>query len=200
MIMKNYQEYVYDLNKVYKYRVKIAGVNPKGDVMERIKNALNAYDLDTVSTPKSIPIQEHSEFPRMGPCECWIFEIAIKYPTTSEHLRYLIKERAAIRSDWICVLNLNEDQFNTEFEAYGKDHDGQALLNEPEMKAAEGGQELAGQKRVDSLLKELTTRKYEFDKPSKTVLKSTDDLKVGDNSAMGSTQNTIPDPTKKAAK
>ena len=197
--MKSYQTYIYELNKVYEFRVKIAGVDPKGQVMERIKNALNAYDLDTVTTPKSIPIQEHKEFPKLGNCECWVFEVAIKYPTTSEHIRHLIKERAAVSADCIYVVAKNSDVFNEEFEAHGQDHEG-ALLDQAEMKEDPGGQELAGQARVDSLLKELSARTYEFEKDSKEAGKTTNSVPTGDTSPVGTHQNNVTASMKKVAK
>ncbi len=46
--MKPFQQYIADLNHVYEYRVKIAGVDPKGEVMERINM------LDDVSACYSI--------------------------------------------------------------------------------------------------------------------------------------------------
>lgn len=193
--MKPYQQYIADLNHVYEYRVKIAGVDPKGEVMERIKNALNAFDLDTVTTPKSMPIQEHRDFPKLGACECWTFEVAIKYPTTANQLRQLIKERASINADCVCVYGKYEDDFNEEFEGHGKDHTG-SLLEQPEMAADAGGQELAGQARRDSLLKELSARTYEFAAKSDATGKTSIDTPGDTKSPVGSTQNKIPTPPK----
>lgn len=194
-MLKPFQEYIAELNKTYEYTVKIAGVDPKGEVMERIKNALDAYQLETVSTPKSLPIQEHREFPKMGACECWIFEVAVKYPTTPEQLRQLIKERASINPDCVCVWPKNQYEFNEEFEAHGKDHEG-SLLEQPELKADAGGQELVGQSRRDSLLKDLNARTYEFAKDSKEAGKTTNQTPTNDKSPVGSTQNKIPTPPK----
>ena len=193
--MKPYQQYVFELNKTYSYQVKIAGTNPKGDVMERIKNALDAYQVEAVSTPKSMPIQEHREFPKMGAVECWIFEVTVKYPTTPEQLRQMIKERAAINPDCVCVWPKDQYEFNEEFEGFGKDHEG-ALLNQPEMKAAEGGQELVGQARRDSMLKELGARTYEFSAKSEADGKTTNQTPVDTKSPVGSTQVKLPTPPK----
>ena len=194
-MLKTFQEYFATFNKNYDYTVKIAGTNPKGEVMERIKNALDAYQVETVSTPKSLPIQEHREFPKMGACECWIFEVTVGYPTTPEQLRQLIKERASINPDCVCVWPKNQYEFNEEFEAFGKDHEG-SLLEQPELKAAPGGQELAGQSRRDSLLKELTARTYEFAKDSGEAGKTTNETPGSTKSPVGSTQNKIPTPPK----
>ena len=113
--MKSFQTYIYELNKPSEFRIKLAGINPTGPVMESIKNALEAYQLESVSAVKSLPIQEHKEFPQWGgPCECWQFDVKLAYPTTSIMVRQLIKERAQINVDWICVRNLNEAEYTDE--------------------------------------------------------------------------------------
>ena len=193
--MKPYQQYVFELNKVYEYRVKIAGTNPKGDVMERIKNALDAYQVETVTPAKSMPIQEHRDFPKLGACECWTFEVTVKYPTTSNQLRQLIKERAGINADCVCVYGKNEDDFNEEFEAHGKDHEG-SLLEQPDLKDEPGAQELVGQSRFSSLLKELGSRTYEFAGKSEADGKQMDTTPTAAKSPVGSTQVKLPTPPK----
>ena len=193
--MKSYQQYVFELNKVYEYKVKVAGTNPTGEVMERIKNALDAHDLQTVSAAKSMPIQEHREFPKMGAVECWMFEVAIKYPTTPEQLRQLIKERAGINPECVCVWPKDQYEYNEEFEAHGQDHEG-ALLEQPELKADAGGQELAGQQRTDSMLKELSSRTYEFAAKSEADGKTMDKTPTAAKSPVGSTQVKLPTPPK----
>lgn len=188
--MKSFQTYIYELNKPSEFRIKLAGINPTGPVMDSIKNALEAYQLESVSAVKSLPIQEHKEFPQWGgPCECWTFDVKLAYPTTSIMVRQLIKERAQINVDWICVRNLNEAEYTDEQEAHGKDHTG-ALLDEEELKADEGGQELAGQVRIGSLLKELESRKFEFAESGETTgVMSADN--VGTTSPVGTTQNKV---------
>lgn len=193
--MKSYQEYLFSLNKVYEYKVKIAGTNPKGEVMERIKNALDAYQVEAVSAVKGMPIQEHREFPKMGACECYMFEVTIKYPTTPEQLRQVIKERAGINPECVCVWPKDQYEFNEEFEGFGKDHEG-ALLDNPDLKAAEGAQELVGQSRRDSMLKELGARTYEFAAKSEADGKTTNQISTDTKSPVGSTQVKLPTPPK----
>lgn len=191
--MQNLQEYIFQLNTTYEYRVKIAGVNPKGAVMERIKNALDVYEVDTISTARSIPIQEHRDFPKMGPCEAWVFEVTVKYPTTTALLRQMIKERAGVNPECVCVYTKDEDDRNEMDEARGKDVKGARLLD-PELKADEGGQERVGQARTDSMLKELTKGKAPGieKRPAAQKTAASADTK----SPVGSTQNKIPSPIK----
>jgi len=189
-MMKAFQSYIYEINKPYEFRIKLATVNPTGDVMDRIKSALDTYQLESVSAVKSIPIQEHKEFPQWGPCECWQFDIKVAYPVTVPQIRQTIKERAQLNPDWICVRNLNEAIDTDEAEAIGKDHVG-ALLDETELKDDPEGQSLAGQVRVGSLLKELESRKFDFAQDSNEAGKTTNDLPEGNVSPEGTKQNKI---------
>jgi len=189
-VLKSFQTYIFELSKPSEFRIKLAGINPKGEVMERIKNALEAFQLESVSAVKSLPIQEHREFPQWGgPCECWQFDIKVAYPTTAIAMRQTIKERAQINVDWICVRNLNEADYTDEAEARGKDHSG-ALLDETELKDEPDSQALAGQSRIGSLLKELESRKFKFAQDSKEAGKDTNTVPMGTTSPM-SKQNKI---------
>lgn len=205
--MKSLTEYIAARNQPYEFRIKLAKINPKGEVMERIKNALNSYELVSVTPPKSLPIQEHREFPKWGPCECWQFEATVAYPTTSVQIMQLIKERAGINPDWMVVYNKQQAEQNEYAEAYGKDHTGSLLLDN-NLQDVPGAQELVGNARKDSLLKELeqnspkltglkepkltSTRASEKIKPAAT----TNQLPQGDVSPVGTHQNKIPNPRK----
>jgi hypothetical protein len=190
-MLKPFQTYIFELSKPSEFRIKLASINPTGEVMDRIKNALEAYQLESVSAVKSLPIQEHRDFPQWGgACECWQFDVKLTYPTTNIVVRQLIKERAGINVDWINVRNLNEANYTDEAEAHGQDHEG-ALLDETELKDAPDAQALAGQSRIGSLLKELESRKFEFAQESKEAGKTTNNAPLGNKSPVGTTQNKV---------
>lgn len=190
-MLKPFQTYIFELSKPSEFRIKLASINPTGEVMDKIKNALEAYQLESVSAVKSLPIQEHRDFPQWGgPCEAYQFDVTLTYPTTNIVVRQLIKERAGINVDWINVRNLNEANYTDEAEANGKDHEG-ALLDETELKDAPDAQALAGQSRIGSLLKELESRKFEFAQESKEAGKTTNNAPMGDKSPVGTTQNKV---------
>ena len=191
--MKQLQDYIFNMNKIYEYRVKMAGVDPKGEVMERIKNALDVYEVDSISATRRIPIQTHRDFPKMGPCEAWVFEVTIKYPTTTNILRQLIRERAGVNFECVCVYTKNEDDQNTAAESRGKDRKNAYLLDD-ELESDASGQHAVGQSRVDSMLKELTRGKAPGleKRPAAQKTKNT----TGTKSPVGSTQNKIPSPFK----
>lgn len=201
--MKPFQSYIYELAKPQEFRIKMATIDPK-TVMEQIKNALNTWQLESVSAVKSLPIQEHREFPQWGPCECWTFDIKVAYPCNAVQIRQTIKERAQINPDWICVRNLNEAEFTDEAEAPNADAAKGALLDQEDLGGSTEGQSLVGQVRIGSLLKELESRQFEIAGTDTTVGgdkqssygKTTNELAQGNVDPVGSKQNKIPNPTK----
>jgi hypothetical protein len=202
--MKSLQEYIASRNQPCEFRIKLAKIDPKGEVMERIKHALDAYELVSVTTPKSLPIQEHTEFPKWGACECWQFEATVNYPTTSVQIAQLIRERAGINPEWVCVYGKQQADQNDAFEAYGKDHEGSLLLD-GELKDVPGAQELVGDKRKESMLKELDAQSPKFmgfKEPELTSTRASERTKAasttnqipqGTTSPVGSNQNKITD-------
>ena len=202
--MKSLQEYIASRNQPYEFRIKLAKINPKGEVMERIKHALDAYELVSLTSPKSLPIQEHRDFPKWGACECWQFEAAVNYPTTPVQIAQLIRERAGISPEWICVYGKQQADQNDAFEAYGKDHEGSLLLD-GELKDVDGAQELVGDKRKESMLKELDAQSPKlmgFKEPELTAARATErtqaasttnQLPQGTTSPVGTHQNKITD-------
>lgn len=189
--MKNLQAYIAERNTNYEFRIKVARQNPK-EVMEEIKNALNAYELISVTPPKSLPVQEHREFPKWGACECWQFEATVAYPTTAPQIAQLLKERTGMQAEWVCVYGKQQADDNEAFEAYGKDHTGSLLLNS-ELKDVPGGQELVGEKRKDSMLKELDKQS-----PKMVALESDPALtstRAGEKTKPAATTNQLPQGT-----
>jgi len=201
--MKSLHDYIAQRNSNYAFRIKVAKQNPK-DIMEEIKNALDAYELVDITAPKSLPVQEHIEFPKWGPCECWQFEATVAYPVTGPQIYQLLRERTGMQAEWVCVYGKQQADDNDAFEAYGKDHEG-ALLLDSELKDVPGAQDLVADKRKDSLLKELdqqspkmvalesdaelvSTRASERTRPAAT----TNQLPQGSKSPVGSQQNKLP--------
>jgi hypothetical protein len=200
--MKSLHDYIAARNSNYAFRIKVAKQNPK-DIMEEIKNALDAYELVDITTPKSLPVQEHREFPKWGPCECWQFEATVAYPTTQVQIAQLLKERTGMQAEWVCVYGKQQADDNDAFEAYGKDHEG-ALLLDDKLQDVAGAQDLVAEKRKDSLLKELDAQSPKltgFKDPKLTsqqasektpAAKTTNQLPQGSKSPVGSQQNKLP--------
>ena len=201
--MKSLTDYIAERNSNYAFRIKVAKHNPK-DIMEEIKNALDAYQLVDITAPKSMPIQEHREFPKWGPCECWQFEATVAYPVTSPQIYQLLRERTGMQAEWVCVYGKKQADDNDAFEAYGKDHEGSLLLDS-ELKDVPGGQDLVGDKRKDNLLKELdqqSPKMVALESDAELVstrakertpnAQTTNQLPQGTKSPVGSQQNKLP--------
>lgn len=211
MTMKNFQKYFYETSKVYEFKIKIANCDVSASI-DAIKNAVDAYCVETISKPKRLPIQEHREFGNLGPCECEVIDITVRYPVIAEQIRQLVINRAGIAA--ACVYVYTKDQYLQEEEvdarilAQGEDG---PIIENPELKADEGGQEIAGQIRIGSLLKELeahdnlnkayvvdgndTNQDSVREKGSKKG-QTTNDVPAGDASPVGTNKQKISDPTK----
>ena len=201
--MENFQKYFYQANKLFEFRVKLANVDlTDSNVMESIKNAIDAYQVESVSKPKRLPIQEHKDFAKLGACECYTVDIAVRYPTIVEQIRQLIINRAMINADCVCVYT--KDQYDQE-DAVTERIDNQGpVLEKAELEDVPGGQELVGEKRLTSFLKELETRKQEIAGTDTTVGgekdpaygKTTNELPQGNTSPVGTHKNKISEPPK----
>ena len=205
--MENFQKYFYQANKLFEFRIKVANVDLTADgILDSIKNAIDAYQVESISKPKRLPIQEHREFGKMGPCECYIVDVAVLYPTVVEQIRQLVINRAMINADCICVYtknqSLQEDEVEAKIVSQGEDG---PIIENPELKDEPGAQELVGQGRRDSLLKELVTRKYEVagdDTNADKVFiskkgQTLNDIAQGNIDPVGSIKKQMPDPTKR---
>lgn len=198
--MKNFTSYLQDayINKLYEFRVKIAAHEVTSDVKGKIERALEAFQVESVSSPKRLPIQEHTDFPNLGPCDCYVIEVALRYPTISEQVRQFIFERASIPLHCIIVRSLKEEESLADVQ----EHDG-PILNNPDLGGA-SGQDSVGEKRIGSLLKELETHKYEIAGDDTSVGgekqasygKTSNELPQGTSSPVGTNQNKIPSPVK----
>lgn len=196
--MKPYKEFFYHSQRVYEFRIKIAEVEMSEENLTKIKNALDTYGVESMSKPKRLPIQEHSDFPRLGPCECHYIDVNLKYPTTTEQLTHIVAERALLDKGRVCVKTKDQDDLMTSAESLGKDRT-EPLIGDDTLEDTPDSQELVGQRRVGSFLKELEkvkVSKFEIAGKDKVDGTTTDSLPQGNISPVGSKQNKIPSPVK----
>lgn len=191
--MKPLTLYLQEMNRVFEFCIKIAGCDIDQAAQAKIKSALEAYSVESVGKVKRLPIQEHVDFPGQGPCECHLVEVTVRYPVVSDQVAQVVAEKLGLSRKQVIARTKGEEDIRTTIVMPKKASDG-SVLNNPDLEAAEGGQELVGQSRKDSMLKDLTTRKYDFAaqlESSKSV-----DIPMGTTSPVGSKQNTIPSPVK----
>lgn len=191
--MKPYAQYLQEMNKVYEFVVKLANCDYDSAAEEKMKSALQVYAVESVGKAKSLPIQEDSDFPGQGPCECCMLEVAVRYPVVTDQLAQVIAEKLGVPRKQVLVRTKGENEIRGSFNEPKKAKDG-SVLNNPDLDSEAGSQELVGQSRKDSLLKELESRKYEFAAKGETA--KTVDLPQGTISPVGSKQNKIPSPVK----
>ena len=125
-------------------------------------------------------------------------------PPIAEQVRQLVINRAGVPSEKVCVYTLNQAEQEELVEAgiVAQGANGPVIEN-PELADVKGAQAIAGQQRVDSLLKELSkepmSRAYEIagtdtkigtDKQS-SYGKTTNDLPVGTTAPVGTKQNIV---------
>jgi hypothetical protein len=196
--MKPFKDFFYHSQRVYEFRIKLAEVDMSEENLNKIRHALDTYGVETMAKPKRLPIQEHADFPRMGPCECHYIDVSLKYPTTTEQLTHIVAERALLDKGRVCVKTKDQDEQITAAEAHGQDR-AKPLIGDDQLADEPGAQELVGQTRVGSFLKELEKNKvskFEVAGKEKADGTTTDSLPQGTVSPVGSRQNKIPSPVK----
>lgn len=191
--MKPFAQYLQESNRVYEFSVKLANCNYDSDTESKLKAALEVYVSENIGKAKRLPVQEDADFPGQGPCECHLLEVSVRYPVVSDQLAQVISEKLGIPRKQVLVRTKGEEEIRQSFYEPKKAKDG-SVLNNPVLDDVAGGQELVGQNRKDSLLKELETRKYEFAEKPEAVKSA--DMPQGKTSPVGSKQNKIPSPVK----
>lgn len=192
--MKTFTQYLYETQKVHEFVVKLANIDVNNETVDKIKSALEAYAVETVSKPKSMPTQKDSDFPKLGTCECQVITVGVKYPVVTDQLLQVIADRAFIPKSNICVRTKAEHD-NWENDAARVEKREGALLDDNELTCNSDGQELVGANRT-SMLKDFETRKYEFASSNKEKGKTLNDEPAGVKSPVGSNQNKMPTPAK----
>lgn len=198
--MKSYKEYLTESKRTYQFRIKVANCDLNSEMLDKLEHALGQFDLVDISKPKSLPITRSPEFAKMGPVERQIVDVELNYPATQTGLRQVVHSHTSIPLECIVVTTKLEDEMDPH--PVSQHEEGPVLQNE-ELPTVEGAQDHVGFKRVDSLLKELTSDKHEPEsvEPGKSAPKekkaaTTSDLPQGNISPVGSKQNKIPSPTK----
>jgi hypothetical protein len=146
--MKTFATYYFEADKTYEFTVKIAETDSgvSADLLDRIKNACDVFQVETMSKPKSAPISEQPEFHRLGPVRTHTFTMELKYPATAEVLQRLITTRAMIPAQFIAIARAG-DAF---------------VVEDQDAEDDAGKQDTVGQKRIDSMLKDFEKNSTKF--------------------------------------
>jgi hypothetical protein len=162
--MKSFKEYLTESKKIYEFKVKIAGDLPPGFEND-VKLGLDKFDVQSISKPKRTPIQESPiDFPNVKFSEVSVFEVALNYPTTSQVVKEALAQAIRVNESKILVRTLSEEAEAVLNASSMRVPDGKkSLLNTPELEQIPGAQELVGEKRAMSFLKDLNANKHDLE-------------------------------------
>lgn len=155
--MKTFLEYLAESveEKKYIFKVKIAGEVPDNtyDVLE---TSLQKYGVSKCAKGKSTPIQAKlMDFPALENESMTVYEVELTYPTTSAVLSSYLSEHTGIAADRLKVQTEGEEAEAAINEEHAeKDKKSAALLLTPVAKK-ENNQDLVGDRKVSSFLKDL---------------------------------------------
>jgi hypothetical protein len=174
--MKPFTDYLIDMRPKYEFVVRVAGCDTVTEMQERVRAGLAMYVVESITAAKRLPIQEHKDFVGLGACEVHMFTVELKYPTITEQVASIVSNSLNISRKNVCVRTQREDAM----------HEAQVV----EPKKAKDGQALVGNNRVESMLKQLETRRHEF--AQKAEHARAPEAPQGHQSPVGSRQNKIP--------
>lgn len=187
-MIRSFVEHLQDNKKLYEFNIRLAFI-PSSDDLKRIEAALNAYQLESISKPKSLPIQEDSiNFPRLGPVELTILEVALAYPVIPLALARLLYERAGIPESHMAVYTKAQEEFKIPNADYEKKP---ALLDTAPADADPDAKKVYGNEFVSEFLDSIETRDYEIAGDNVDKAETTNDLEQGTTSPL-SNQNKLP--------
>jgi hypothetical protein len=156
--MKSLKDILLESKKTYPFKIGVAGELPEG-FNERLRMALEKFTIDSLSSGKKTPIQEHPlDFPQLDNMEVTFWDAELKYPTTDHILREYLATVCSVHVSHIVVRNPNSPQ--TESDEKGKDETYEVLLTNANMEST-SAQQFVGNNRVMDLLKELEAAKKE---------------------------------------
>jgi hypothetical protein len=156
--MKSLKDILLESKKTYPFKIGVAGELPEG-FNERLRTALEKFTIDSLSSGKKTPIQEHPlDFPQLSNMEVTFWDVELKYPTTEYILREYLGTVCSVHVSHIVVKNPNSPL--SELDEKSKDETYEVLLTSENM-GGTSAQQSVGNNRVMDLLKELEAVKKE---------------------------------------
>lgn len=186
--MKSFLKYLVESKKTYNFKVRLANCDLNDNELEKIKVALQQFDLVKMSKIKNYPIEDRSdEFPRIGACEVKEFDVELNYPTTDAAVRQAIAHATTMGLDQTSVYT-QEGYVQRLKELDRTKKKDSSLLDKEELDSEP-------KPKLDlDFLKNLESRKYDFAASTNEKAKTTNELPQGTLSPVGSKQNKIPSP------
>jgi hypothetical protein len=158
--MKHFKEYLIESKKTYSFKIKIAGDLKEG-FNEKLKMAMEKFELVSLSSGKRTPIQETPlDFPNSKFTHVNVFDVEVSYPTTPSVLENYLGHMCEVSMGDIRVRASNEpSEYYQELMNVPPSDKDEVLLKTDY--SAEDNQSLVGEKSKLSLIKELDKIKHQ---------------------------------------
>jgi len=186
--MKTFKEYLTESQKIYSFKVKVAGELPE-KFQESLKSRLEKYKVITFEKMKSTPIQKKPlDFPTMENKEVHVFDVVLEYPATSPQIAEEITAMGMMQE----CFRVRGSSEPSEIDQILADDEpsGEAVLSEPEYKDTKvKHKDYFGDDFNKSFLKDLAKAAKDRVKEgtgAEYKLAKTKQDKAGAKSAMGS--------------
>lgn len=190
-MIRSFVNHFEESSKLYSFKFRLA-FECADEMFKRIETALDAYGLKSITKPKSLPIQEDViNFPQLGPIEITVFEADLEYPVIPEMLHSLLIERCRLDGSQFVVHTMAQDADRTP--QVGMFEKGEALLD-TELEDMQLEDKVYGNEFITDFLDSIETREFELAADRTPDAETTNDLKQGNESPVGSKQNKIPSP------
>ena len=190
-MIRSFVQHMQENRKLYEFKIRCA-FECTDDVYKRMEAALDAYQLESITKPKSLPIQEDAiNFPKLGPVEINVIEATLGYPAIPEMIEALLIERCCLQQGMFVVHTMAQDADRTPQMGIYERED--ALLN-TELEDYQLDEDVYGNEFVTDFLDSIETREFELAADRTDDAQTTNDLEPGTQSPVGSNQNYIPKP------
>jgi len=185
--MKTYYEYLIESEQTYKYRVKVAG-GCDNECLKELETKLAKFDLINMSSPKTTPVMEDPlDFPGVKNMEVCMFEVEIAYPAGQDALYDMIESCTRRPKSQIKVVSDHFAQSYEENEG-AEPEEAPILEKDYDEQSKEAGEAYADPAKV---VPETPTR-FKIAGGNTPKAQTTNDLPMGDKSAMGSVKPKLP--------
>jgi hypothetical protein len=156
--MKSFNEYLTESKKTYEFKIKIAGDLAEG-FKDKLKGAMERYSIVKMDNGKRLPIAErHLDFPELENTNVTVFNVEINYPTTTQVLENYISQVCGCEQARVRVRTANQEAEQAQEEANKKEAE-KPLIGQCDP-APSNHQDLVGEKKISSFLKDLASVKH----------------------------------------
>jgi hypothetical protein len=151
--MKSFVNYLTESKKTYEFKIKVAG-DLGEEYKEMLRTAMEKFSVVKMSNGKRTPIQEVPlDFPQLKNTQVTVFDVEVNYPTTPEVLENYLAQVCGypLSSFRVVTANAASEAYQEEIAAK-KEKTDPLLVSEYDK---EDNQDLVGEKRISSFLKDL---------------------------------------------